>query len=71
VFRIAVRHEDADHPDAATFQWGSTFATQTDAESALKGAKAEYGNGYVRTIEQLHTELNKDGEPKSAEWKEA
>lgn len=66
MFRIAIDHTDAEHPDRETFTWQGTFPSQETAEAALPAAMAEFpvAAGYDHHIEKL--ELLDD---QTSEWK--
>lgn len=55
MFRIAVHHQDPDHPNAAPFAWRRPFDDQEEAEAALESAALDYSpeDGYSLTVERL------------------
>ncbi len=71
MYRIAVRHTDPDHPNAAVFQWREPFTTAEDATAALRALAEEggftLGAGYTAGVQQLVV----DAEAGSAEWRDA
>lgn len=69
MYRIAVRNQDPESPDAAPFAWRRTFDNADEARAALPEAEAEFSPdaGYELAVEYLFTDGSGAGEWKALE----
>lgn len=59
MYRISIAHQEAEHPNSATFAWGPTYDGVHEAYDVGVAAAAERfrpENGYTLTVQELVNE---------------